>query len=98
MARAFVRKPPILILDDVTSAVDSISEKKIQRAIHTQFAASTKFIVSSKISSIRDADLILVMDDGRIAAAGRHKELLKSSRLYQEMAATQAEKGGTLSE
>lgn len=98
MARAFVRKPPILILDDVTSAVDSISEKKIQRAIHTQFAASTKFIVSSKISSIRDADLILVLDDGRIAAAGRHKELLKSSRLYQEMAATQAEKGGTLSE
>jgi ATP-binding cassette, subfamily B, multidrug efflux pump len=98
MARAFVRKPSILVLDDVTSAVDSISEKKIQRAIQTQFAASTKFIVSSKISSIRHADLILVMDDGRISAAGTHEELLKTNKLYQEMAATQAEKGGTLSE
>lgn len=98
MARAFVRKPSILILDDVTSAVDSISEKKIQRAIKTQFAASTKLIVSSKISSIRHADLILVMDDGRIAAAGNHEELLKTNSLYQEMAATQAQKGGTLSE
>ncbi|MGN7118262.1 ABC transporter ATP-binding protein [Lysinibacillus odysseyi] len=98
MARAFVRKPPILVLDDVTSAVDSISEKKIQQAIKIQFAASTKLVVSSKISSIRDADLILVMDDGRIAAAGTHEQLLKTSSLYQEIAATQAEKGGTLSE
>ena len=98
MSRAFVRKPAILVLDDVTSAVDSISEKKIQRAIQTQFGQSTKFIVSSKISSIRHADLILVMDDGRVAAAGTHEELLKVSGLYREMAATQAEKGGTLSE
>ncbi len=98
MARAFVRKPPILVLDDVTSAVDSISEKKIQQAIKIQFATSTKLVVSSKISSIRDADLILVMDDGRIAAAGTHEQLLKTSSLYQEIAATQAEKGGTLSE
>lgn len=98
MARAFIRKPAILILDDVTSAVDSISEKKIQRAVQTQFERSTKFIVSSKISSIRHADLILVMDDGRIAAAGTHEKLLKTSGLYREMAATQAEKGGTLSE
>lgn len=98
MARAFVRKPPILVLDDVTSAVDSISEKKIQQAIHAQFTDSTKFIVSSKISSIRHAHLILVMDDGRIVAAGTHEHLLGTSKLYQEMAATQQEKGGTLSE
>ena len=98
MARAFVRKPKILVLDDVTSAVDSISEKKIQRAIETQFAESTKFIVSSKISSIRHADQILVLDDGRIAAKGTHEELLVNSKLYQQIAQTQAEKGGTLNE
>ena len=98
MARAFVRRPSILVLDDVTSAVDSISEKKIQQAIQTQFADATKFIVSSKISSIRHADQILVMDDGRIAASGTHEELLASSFLYQEIVQTQQEKGVTIDE
>ncbi|MGM9946112.1 MAG: ABC transporter ATP-binding protein [Lysinibacillus sp.] len=98
MARAFVRRPSILVLDDVTSAVDSISEKKIQQAIQTQFAEATKFIVSSKISSIRHADQILVMDDGRIAASGTHEELLASSVLYQEIVQTQQEKGVTIDE
>ena len=98
MARAFVRRPSILVLDDVTSAVDSISEKKIQQAIQTQFAEATKFIVSSKISSIRHADQILVMDDGRIAASGTHEELLASSLLYQEIVQTQQEKGVTIDE
>lgn len=98
MARAFIRKPAILVLDDVTSAVDTISEKKIQQAIETQFADATKFIVSSKISSIRHADQIFVIDDGRIAARGTHNELLKTSALYQDIAKTQAEKGGMLHE
>lgn len=98
MARAFVRKPAILILDDVTSAVDNISEKKIQQAIQTQFADATKFIVSSKISSIRHAEQILVLDDGMIVAAGAHEELLKTSELYKQFVQTQVEKGGTLSE
>lgn len=98
MARAFVRKPNILVLDDVTSAVDSISEKKIQQAIQTQFAHVTKFIVSSKVSSIRHANRILVMDDGRIAASGTHEELLASSALYQEIVQTQQEKGVTINE
>lgn len=98
MARSFIRKPSILILDDVTSAVDSISEKTIQRAIEEQFSNATKVIVSSKISSIRHADQILVMDDGKIAAAGTHEQLLQESPLYKEMAKTQAEKGVTLSE
>lgn len=98
MARAFIRQPQILILDDVTSAVDSISEKMIQTAIVTKFADATKFIVSSKISSIRHAEQILVMDDGEIVAQGTHEALLKTSTLYQEMARTQAEKGVTLGE
>ena len=98
MARAFIRQPQILILDDVTSAVDSISEKMIQTAITTKFADATKFIVSSKISSIRHAEQILVMDDGEIVAQGTHEALLKTSTLYQEMARTQAEKGVTLGE
>ncbi|MGN7477592.1 ABC transporter ATP-binding protein [Solibacillus silvestris] len=98
MARAFIRKPSILVLDDVTSAVDSISEKMIQRAIEDQFSDATKFIVSSKISSIRHADQIFVMDDGEIVAKGTHEQLLKTSELYEEMSKTQAEKGVTLSE
>lgn len=98
MARAFIRKPAILVLDDVTSAVDTISEKKIQQAIASQFAEATKFIVSSKISSIRHANQILVIDDGRIAARGTHEELLQTSALYQDIAKTQAEKGGMLHE
>lgn len=96
MARAFVRKPQILVLDDVTSAVDSISERKIQNAIRDNFANSTKFIVSSKISSIRHAEQIIVLDDGRIIGIGKHEELLTSCPLYREMAITQMEKGATL--
>ena len=96
MARAFVRKPAILVLDDVTSAVDSISERKIQAAIAEHFKESTKFIVSSKISSIKEADQILVLDDGAIVGKGTHEELLTNCKLYKEIAATQIEKGGTL--
>lgn len=98
MARAFIRKPAILVLDDTTSAVDSISEKVIQQAIAKNFADSTKFIVSSKISSIRHADKILVLDDGHIAEQGTHEELLQTSKIYQQIVATQIEKGGTLHE
>ncbi|MBD8033510.1 ABC transporter ATP-binding protein [Solibacillus merdavium] len=98
MARAFIRKPNILVLDDVTSAVDNISEKAIQRAIDEQFDGATKFIVSSKISSVRHANQIFLMDDGKIIAKGTHEQLLKTSELYNEMARTQAEKGVTLSE
>ncbi|MFF5996276.1 ABC transporter ATP-binding protein [Lysinibacillus sp. KU-BSD001] len=98
MARAFIRKPAILILDDVTSAVDSISEKKIQQAIQAEFVDATKFIVSSKVSSIRHANQIFVMDDGRITASGTHEALLATSDLYQQIVRTQIEKGGTVSE
>ena len=98
MARAFIREPKILVLDDTTSAVDTISERAIQLAISEHFANSTKFIVSSKISSIKDADIILVMDDGQVVAQGTHEQLLATSGLYKEMADTQVEKGGVLHE
>lgn len=96
MARAFIRKPSILVLDDTTSAVDSISEKAIQQAIAKDFTTCTKFIVSSKISSIRNADLILVLDDGNVVAQGTHDELLKTSPIYKEMVAIQAQQGGNI--
>lgn len=92
MARAFVRKPSILVLDDTTSAVDSISEKAIQKAISEKFPESTKFIVSSKVSSIKHADQILVLDDGKIVGIGSHDELLASNKHYQEIVETQTGK------
>ncbi|BDH63619.1 multidrug ABC transporter ATP-binding protein [Lysinibacillus sp. PLM2] len=98
MARAFVRKPSILILDDTTSAVDSISEKNIQKAIKENFEDTTKFIVSSKVSSIRYADQIFVLDDGYIVGHGTHEELLQGNKTYQEIVETQIVKGGVLSE
>lgn len=98
MSRAIIRKPKILILDDTTSAVDSITEKIIQRNMKEALKDSTKFIVSSKISSIKHADLILVLGDGRIVAQGTHEELLKMSEHYKEIVATQVERGGAIDE
>ncbi|MEX3624833.1 ABC transporter ATP-binding protein [Viridibacillus arvi] len=98
LARALIRKPSILILDDTTSAVDSISEKNIQQAIATDYQNTTTFIVASKISSIMNADKILVMEDGAIVGMGTHEELLENNTIYQEIYDTQVEKGGVLSE
>ncbi|MFJ7640421.1 ABC transporter ATP-binding protein [Peribacillus sp. NPDC097225] len=90
IARAFIRKPRILILDDSTSAIDALSEAKVLQALKREFTDSTVFIVSSKISSIMDADQILVMDDGMIEAKGTHEELLAKSRVYQDIYRTQS--------
>ncbi|MGM9955463.1 MAG: ABC transporter ATP-binding protein [Peribacillus sp.] len=90
IARAFIRKPRILILDDSTSAIDALSEAKVLQALKREFTDSTVFIVSSKISSIMDADQILVMDDGMIEAKGTHEELLAKSRIYQDIYRTQS--------
>ncbi len=89
MARAFIRKPSILVLDDSTSAIDALSEGLVQQALREDYADSTVFIISSKISSIIDADQIIVMKDGEIEASGKHDELLRKSEVYRKIVATQ---------
>lgn len=90
MARAFIRKPSILVLDDSTSAIDALSESKVQQALKEDYPNTTVFIISSKVSSIIDADQILVIEDGEIEASGTHDELLKVSKVYRSIYATQS--------
>ncbi|MGD8855712.1 MAG: ABC transporter ATP-binding protein [Chloroflexota bacterium] len=85
IARALLVGPAILILDDATSSVDLTTEAKIQQALSSSAAACTTFIVAQRISSVLNADLILVLDRGRIVAQGSHQELLASSAIYQEI-------------
>ena len=85
IARALLKKPKILILDDSTSAVDTATEAKIRRAFANELKASTKIIIAQRISSVRDADQIIVLDDGRITGVGTHDELLRSNQAYQEI-------------
>ncbi|WP_394184575.1 ABC transporter ATP-binding protein [Metabacillus halosaccharovorans] len=98
LARAFVRKPSILILDDATSAVDARSEAIILDALKSSYPKTTIFMVSSKISSILDADKILVMEEGSIVGVGTHDELLESCTVYQEIYQTQVQTGGVMVE
>ena len=80
MARAFIREPKILILDDSTSAIDALSEASVQQALKQNLSDTTVFIISAKVSSIIDADQILVMEDGMIEASGTHEELLEKKQ------------------
>ena len=91
IARAIVRKPKILILDDSTSAVDTATDAKIRTALRETLPSTTKLIIAQRITSVMDADLILVLDDGRISAAGTHDELLQSSHIYREVYQSQQE-------
>lgn len=93
IARAFVRNAPILILDDSTSAVDALSERKILQSLRSSFKETTVFIIASKISSIKDADQIFVMDKGEIIGIGSHEELLETNQLYRDIYDTQVGKG-----
>lgn len=85
IARALLKKPKILILDDSTSAVDTATEAKIRECFHTSLKDTTKLIIAQRISSVMDADLILVMEEGKIVGMGRHEELLSSCSAYQEI-------------
>ena len=93
IARALLKKPKILILDDSTSAVDTRTDALIRQAFREEIPGTTKLIIAQRISSIQDADMIIVMENGCIDAVGTHEELLQSSSIYQEVYYSQ-QKGG----
>ena len=92
IARALLKKPKILILDDSTSAVDTATEAKIRATFRNELKDTTKIIIAQRISSVMDADKIVVMNDGKIVGVGTHEELLQSCEDYREICASQLEK------
>ncbi len=94
IARALLKHPKILILDDSTSAVDTATEAKIQEAFATELADATKIIIAQRISSVKDADKIVVMDDGKITGVGSHAELIENNETYKEIYWSQIDKEG----
>ena len=92
IARALLKKPKILILDDSTSAVDTATEKRINEAFATELKDTTKLIISQRIGSVKNADRIIVMDDGCISDIGTHEELIERSEVYKEIYYSQNEK------
>lgn len=94
IARAILKKPKIMILDDSTSAVDTKTDKLIRKGLKEDLPEMTKIVIAQRISSIEDADMIVVLDDGHIDAIGTHKELLKSNEIYQEVYYSQNRIGG----
>ena len=94
IARALLKKPRVLILDDSTSAVDTATDAKIRRAFAQRIPGTTKIIIAQRISSVQDADRIIVMDNGRVEAFDTHENLLKKSDLYREIYETQTSGGG----
>lgn len=93
IARALIQNPNIIIFDDSTSAVDSLTEKNIRQAMKESHSGCTKFIIAQRISSVRDADKILVLSGGKIVAEGNHKYLMETNKDYQEILASQMKKG-----
>ena len=93
IARALIKNPKILILDDSTSAVDTATDRKIKQGLRETKASTTKLIIAQRISSVQDADKIIVIDNGKINGVGTHDELMKTNTIYQEVYQSQV-KGG----
>ena len=91
IARAILKKPKVLILDDSTSAVDTATEARIRTMLQEKLPHMTKIIIAQRISSVHHADMIIVLDDGRIKGCGTHEELLENNRIYQEIYESQKE-------
>ena len=98
IARALLKKPKILILDDSTSAVDTATDARIRKALREEIPNTTKIIIAQRISSVQDADRILVLDEGRVNGFGTHEQLLASNRIYQEVYQGQTQGGGDFDE
>ena len=98
IARALLKKPKILILDDSTSAVDTATDAKIRRAFREEIPDTTKLIIAQRVSSVQDADRIIVMDEGRINGFGTHEELLDTNEIYREVYESQTQGGGDFDE
>ena len=94
IARALLKKPKILILDDSTSAADMRTDALIRNAFASELPDTTKIIIAQRISSVQDSDMIIVMDDGRVADCGTHEELMERSEIYREVYESQNRKGG----
>ena len=94
IARALLKKPKILILDDSTSAVDTRTDALIRKAFREEIPNTTKIIIAQRVSSIEDADQIIVLDDGKIAGVGTSEELLKTNDIYREVYESQVKGGG----
>ena len=93
IARAILKQPKVLILDDSTSAVDTATDAKIRAAFARELKDATKLIIAQRVTSVQEADLILVMDGGKIAAQGTHEELLRTCDIYREVYQSQQEGG-----
>ena len=94
IARALLKKPKVLILDDSTSAVDTATDAKIREAFAKKIPGTTKLIIAQRISSVQDADRIVVLDDGQINGVGTHQELLENNKIYKEIYEAQSKGGG----
>ena len=98
IARALLKNPKILFLDDSTSAVDTITDKEIRHSLKTQLPKTTKFIISQRISSIKHADKIIVLEKGKVTGFSTHEKLLNSNQTYKQMYENQTKEGGSINE
>ena len=98
LAKWLATDPKILILDDSTSAVDTATDAKIRRAFREEIPDTTKLIIAQRVSSVQDADRIIVMDEGQVHGFGTHEELLKTDEIYREVYESQTQGGGDFDE